>query len=81
MNEQLERIEEKLDLIIGVLKENPEYESFVKKALMNNEIEKSKKCFNERKVEWTDMLLKFAYSTIQSKSLENEITQIKLKYE
>ena len=47
MEAKLKSIEEKLDIIIAAMSVNPEFSSFVKEGLLNIEIEKARKNFEE----------------------------------
>lgn len=68
MEKRLQAIEEKLDFIIDIFKVNPEYETFVKSALRNKEIERIKKEVPVKNQERKSKILDFIQNILENKT-------------
>ncbi len=70
MEARLKSIEEKLDFIIEIFKVNPEFETFVKNALRNKEIERIKIEVPVKNKERMVRIREFALDIIKNKAVE-----------
>lgn len=76
MEDKIKSIEEKLDFIIEIFKVNPDYESYVKNALRNKEIERIKIDVPLKNAKRKEKIVNYIFEILENKTMTISLIRI-----